>query len=118
MMVTLVAGSTLPLLSVTVPVIPPSVCCASARGGNNESIVSPARKKMPSFIFFAIVTSSDLRNRNPIRSWDRLLELSTPWYKNYLAQTEWLENQCRQMYDKSGQTGRRAANENSFGENQ
>ena len=50
-MVTVVSGRTLPLLSVTVPVMPPRVCWASALTQEKSRNV---RKKMPSFIFFAM----------------------------------------------------------------
>src|SRR5579864_8968102 len=50
-MVTVVSGKTLPLLSETVPVIPPRVCCARAV---RDSSSTTASKKMPTLIFFAI----------------------------------------------------------------
>src|SRR5580658_2182371 len=74
-MVTVESGSTLPLLSDTVPVMPPRVCCASA---HRESCKNTAAKEMPSFIFVAVslvainlvainVNLVKGRNRNPMR---------------------------------------------------
>src|SRR5580658_2575106 len=56
-MVTVESGSTLPLLSATVPVIPPRVCCARE---HRESCKSTASREMPSFIFVAIFVAINL----------------------------------------------------------
>jgi hypothetical protein len=61
--VTVVSGSTLPLSSETVPVIPPRVRCAIA---HRENCKNTADKKMPSFIFFTMnVNLVRGRNTNP-----------------------------------------------------
>src|SRR5580698_3630925 len=105
-MVTEVSGSTPPPGSVTVPVMPPRVCCASAHTDNatNAPRIAAIRKR-PRFIFFAIVQHlvRDFENRNPqqpsrpqkqtmtfsendfLRKLDAELVNSAPGLENYFA---------------------------------
>src|SRR5580693_7586136 len=79
-MVTVESGSTLPLLSDTVPVMPPRVCCARA---HRENCKSTASKEIPSFIFFVgiNVTSSGSQHKSNATAAGRGLQFD---YLNFL----------------------------------
>src|SRR5579859_868726 len=123
-MVMVVSGRTLPLLSVTVPVMPPRVCWA--RAGRERVQRETARKNVPSFkifanIFFAIAGTSSgfVKNTNRQQPYDRRLRGVTL----YSWSRSWLDPHCPGWKTdavnvrEAGRKWKMGTNDNSFGGN-